>query len=566
MSGAAWAGRRSDLAIGAAVALAWFCVLLATVDGVGLVRDEGYYFEASARAAHYWLDVFLPGLFSRGASQAFTENAINLDWAYNAEHPALLKTLFGLSERLFHGRLGWVGESSGFRLPGMASAALLMLFTYLFAARTLGRAVGLSAVALLATLPRLFHDSHLACFDVPIAAASVAVVDAWSRSRTDRRWGLALGVLLGLAVATKLNAFFLPLGLLAHLVLRQAPARPPTQGGPKEEWWASPALVAIASMAVLAPLLFVAHWPWLWTDTAEHLRGYLRFHLQHEYYAVEYFGALLSIPPYPSGTWAFPFVMTAVTVPLASLALMSAGLVRGAAAELSLGLGSPWRGDAEAGDPGRTRLLLLIQALLPLLVIAMPRVPVFGGVKHWYTAMPFLCILAAAELVRLARVLLRRPALEKGALAGAAAAVAASGALGIALVHPNGTAFYNEAIGGLRGAAEHGMMRGFWGHMSRAHLDFLNRHVGPGEKVFFQRTNLASVRAYQREGLLREDIGYAAEIKDADWAVIFKQRVYDDQEYQVWTEWGATRPVAGLYLDEVPMCLVYRRRPGEASR
>ena len=30
-------------------------------------------------------------------------------------------------------------------------------------------------------------------------------------------------------------------------------------------------------------------------------------------------------------------------------------------------------------------------------------------------------------------------------------------------------------------------------------------------------------------------------------------------EYRLWNEWGTTRPVSGVYVDEVPMNLVYRR-------
>ena len=104
-------------------------------------------------------------------------------------------------------------------------------------------------------------------------------------------------------------------------------------------------------------------------------------------------------------------------------------------------------------------------------------------------------------------------------------------------------------------------MRNFWGYVSRGHLDFLNRTVEPGGKVFFQRTNVGCYTAYQREGLLRGDIRYAARLEEADWALIFKQRTYDDDEYRIWNEWGTARPVAGLYVDEVPMCLVYRRQP-----
>jgi hypothetical protein len=32
-----------------------------------------------------------------------------------------------------------------------------------------------------------------------------------------------------------------------------------------------------------------------------------------------------------------------------------------------------------------------------------------------------------------------------------------------------------------------------------------------------------------------------------------------DDEYKIWNDWGTTRPVTGVYVDEVPMNLLYRR-------
>jgi hypothetical protein len=68
-------------------------------------------------------------------------------------------------------------------------------------------------------------------------------------------------------------------------------------------------------------------------------------------------------------------------------------------------------------------------------------------------------------------------------------------------------------------------------------------------------------QAYQQEGLLRPDIRYAPGLEDADWALVFKQRTFDDDEYRIWQEWGTAKPVRGVYVDEVPMVLLYRRGP-----
>ena len=47
-------------------------------------------------------------------------------------------------------------------------------------------------------------------------AATLAVLYAFWRARTDRRWALATGVLWGVALLTKLNAFFMPFPLVLY--------------------------------------------------------------------------------------------------------------------------------------------------------------------------------------------------------------------------------------------------------------------------------------------------------------------------------------------------------------
>jgi hypothetical protein len=177
--------------------------------------------------------------------------------------------------------------------------------------------------------------------------------------------------------------------------------------------------------------------------------------------------------------------------------------------------------------------------------------------------MPPLALLAATELDRLLRTWWRpgslAPAARRLAYAAIALLVALPGALGIALVHPYGIAFYNELIGGVRGAAERGMLRSFWGYTSRGHLGFLDARAAPGSAVFFHRTNPESYEAYRRQGLLRGDLGYAATVDEADWAMCDQQRPYTDDEYRVWNDWGTARPSHGVYVDEVPMNLLYER-------
>jgi 4-amino-4-deoxy-L-arabinose transferase-like glycosyltransferase len=538
-----------------AIAAGATAVLLASVDGVGFTRDEGYYFRAGAGYADWlagaWRDVL------RGRpGDSLRDEAIVRAFGYNREHPALMKMLFGISSRVFHDGLGWLAPSTGFRLPAMMLAGALLALVYLFAAEAYSRRVGVVAAAALATLPRLFHDAHLAAFDVPVTAMQVLVVYAYWRALRSAPWAVLTGLAFGLALATKLNAFFIPAFLAAHAVLRAFRLGPSARlrGEP-------PASLALLGMATLGALVFFAHWPYLWHEPIARAAEYLRFHLRHEHYPVEYFGRVLERPPFP---WSFVFVMTAITVPLPTLTLMAIAAVRGLVLEIGLLGGFGLAGDPETHDPRLTRLLLLLCGLGPMLVMTLPGVPVFGGVKHWFPAMPFLALLAAVEFDRLLLWAWRPQSVSaRGArlryAAAAATVLVLPGMLGIGLVHPYGIGFYNELIGSVRGGAAHGFLRNFWGYTSRGNLDHLNRSAAPGARVFFHRTNQDAYQAYRREGLLRPDLVYVGRLEEADWAMADQQRPYVDDEYRIWNDWGVTRPEAGVYVDEVPMNLLYRR-------
>ena len=180
------------------------------------------------------------------------------------------------------------------------------MLVYLLAAAAWSRAAGLVAATLALAAPRLFFDAQLAAFDAPIAAMWVAVVYAYWRALDERKWGWRTGVLFGLALATKHNAFFLPAVLAPHwlFVAWQRRRLPP--------------LRPFVYMATLGLVVYLACWPWLWFDTVNRFREYVAFHVHHVYYNMEYFGRNYNKPPFPL---SFPYVMEALTLPVTTLVL-----------------------------------------------------------------------------------------------------------------------------------------------------------------------------------------------------------------------------------------------------
>lgn len=525
-----------------AIAISLYVAVLAwTAPAVGYVRDEGYYFKA-AELYMGWVR----RLFSADALSAFQDGWITKFFSYNHEHPPLVKLAQGFSWLLFHEGLGWVSDAQGFRVAGFLFAGLSVWATYKLGALLSSKWVGLVAALMLISQPRYFFDAHLACFDVPVTAMWTFSIYAFLWAYTappERRSKRALvaGLVFGLGLATKLNVLFLPfLFVLWWLCCPTQPilprfARAPG-GGLDLQLPRVP--VVLWACALIGPLVFYLTWPYLWHAPIDRTAWYIRFHLHHEHYPISYFHQLLIKPPFP---WHFPLVMSLFTIPSPVLWLGSIG-----------GLIATWR----ALKRELPALVLLSATALPVFLIAMPSTPIFGGVKHWYNALPSLCILAAQALVWALDWLRERWPRAGRALAPALVSLALlPGLFGIAASHPNGIGYYNELAGGYRGGAELGMQRGFWGGLAGP---LYPKWLKDGGRVYFNRTNYDAYKMMRREGIIGERTRYENSPARADFGVDFIQPEHAGAEGKIWTELG-TRPVDGVYQDNITLIQLYER-------
>lgn len=607
-----------DLWVGAALFLGTFLLLLGIEEQVGFPRDESVYFEAARSYGAWFRLLFTDPL------RAVQDAEIAAAWRYNAEHPALLKSLFALSGLLFHDTLGWLRPATAFRLPAFAFTALIPALTYRMGVGIWGRAVGLFAGVSFLLVPRQLFNGVLACFDVPVATLWLLVVLLFWRSASSARAGIGCGIAFGLALATKHNALFLPLvlvpfalwssfsesrahpearrrllqlvGLFALVALlygltalllgpdafqaRMTLLSPQTLyfvglavGGGlllRELRRLSPgtfrAALPVWTMAIFGPALFYVLWPWLWHHPVDRAAWYLAFHARHEHYAWFYLGSLLREPPFPL---AYVVVKTALTVPTSLFVPMAIGWLWA----LGRALWPLLKRDGTLAPLTRAEALVLVNATVPLLIISHPQVPHFGGVKHWFPAMPFLALLAGVALVRAAQTLQQLLAAKPPSRQGATAAFAALSVLVLlpaawstAHFFPYGTAAYSELAGGAPGAASLGMQRQFWSSHVTGVLPWLNAHAPQGARVWLHEVRHESFRDYQENGMLRADLQPARGPEDAVLAAYQYHQEFRFQEFDIWRAFETTRPVTGLSIDATPQVVVYRLSSREAQR
>jgi hypothetical protein len=561
----------ADYALALVLVVAHLWLLMSTMD-MGFTRDEGFYF-AAGMAYEGWFEEWEQNREAGHPEDSFTQENIDRHWATNPEHPVLMKTLFGLSWDAFSQDRDWMAPSTAFRFPAAVFAAVLSGMLFLFVMEAFGRrSMAFFAVVALVFMPRYFFHAHLTCFDSPISTMWFATVWAYWRSYHSRLWAVLAGLLFGVALITKLNAFFIPIGLLAHWALTHWRDFGIEGRGLRSRLKLPAIPLAFPAMAILGPLIFYVGWPRHWFDTFNRIMWYIGRHVHHEHYFVEYFGEGLIRPPFP---WEFPIVMTLITVPVVTLAAAALGtFYLGREGWARRARSTP----ASARDVRGTGLLIAINIIWPIAVIAKPDTPVFGGTKHWMQAMPYLTAVAAVGAVTAFDTLWRalRPAPPTLAHAGrggrVAHAVALAAFLGVVSVpsvvetlhiHPNGTAYYNELIGGPRGAADAHLMRQFWGYSTRQGLEYLNSVAPERARVFAHNANGDSMRQYRADGLMRDDLRESYDMGSSEFLFFNHQRAFTTVTappgslVDMWERAETRAPLRVWSIDGVPVLSLY---------
>jgi 4-amino-4-deoxy-L-arabinose transferase-like glycosyltransferase len=543
-----------DSLITIALVLAYLSWLVATCDSLGYTRDEGFYFQA-ARSYGKWFE-----LLGSDPLRALGAEAVDRYWKENREHPALMKSLFWASDALLHGRV-FAEQGTAMRFPAMLLSALGVGVIFAWGRRVSGRAAGLVAALSFAGMPHVFFHAHLACFDMPIVSLWLMTGYAYYLSlvRPGYAWAIVTGLLYGLMLNTKHNAWLMPPALVLHaLIARVALYR---QGRPLRELWRPPR--ALVAMALLGPLVLYATWPWIWRDTLERFTWYARFHLQHVYYNMEFLGRTYFEPPFPR---AYAWLMTLATVPAITLLLAAIGAFAVGVARLERWRGarrepsSPSAPAAAPAEAGWASLWLLF-IVLSYAAWLSNSTPIFGGTKHWLQAYPFIALFAGqgfAELLKRAPQL-ARPWQRRALVTLLAACVVLAPLLMTASSHPNGLSNYTPLVGGVPGAASLGLNRGFWGHQTGMVTEFIDDAAPQRANVFMHDTAPQSFRMLQSDGRLRRDLRGTLSGAGSSIAIYHHEQHMSRVEHMIWTDYGTTRPAIVGTLDGVPLIWVYVR-------
>ncbi len=516
---------------------------------IGLVRDEGFYGHAAKTLAS-WFDLLFSSWTHGDFFHPFSSATIDKYFSYNHEHPTVMKMAYGFSVWLFQQKLHWLSFIPALRLVSSIIGALTAGMLYLFGRVVFNRETAVATPLLFFTMPHIFFHAHLACFDMPVLFfwSTVTLLYLWHYHTRSWKSAVITAVMMGIALGVKHNLFFLPpLLLIAHLIGYTASYRslPKHHRGAKGFIRALPPVFYLFVVVTL-PVYYLV-WPWLWYDPWHRFVAYLLFHAKHVNYTTYYFGHELTKGPFP---FSFPWGMTLFTTPLPQLILFFAS--------------TAWLVIHIAKDKQQRSiwLTLFLAGLFPIFLIALPSVPVFGGIKHWFSGYPFLLVPGTFLIIRGTELLF-------GKRKFSVPLVVVTFAL-IALIPLNvkfsrhGAAFFNQLIGGVQGAADKEMQRNFWGYDMLDLADAINKNAPKHARLFIasyaEGLNPDAFYFLRNAGIIRHDIIPINSLEHADMALFFYEKQNEPVLFDIFRHFNTVRPLAITTVDGVYYSGIYRRR------
>ncbi|GIK56930.1 MAG: hypothetical protein BroJett015_25930 [Chloroflexota bacterium] len=352
--------------------LTFFLIGLASLNQYGFTWDEPENLLTGTHYAHYftsgdeaWLDFTAYDAIYRAAGSA---RPLLYNQEFNApfRYPPVANMTAVATHALFTTRLGWLADTDGYHLAVLLYAALTIFVLACFTWQAFGPTASVAATLALASYPLFFEHAHLNLKDVPFAALTLLALWAyWQGERRERHgrwfWFALATVAAGLGMGVRVLAveIWLVIGL-AYL---------PGVWLNRQRGWRMmvrpylPLLVCVP----LSLLVFLASWPWLWSDPAARLAEHLTFGRDvsrglRVLYNGQIYAAGETLP------WHYTAVIFTLTTPLIVLA---GGLV---------GCGTAVKRSLRQPDPAALMLLALF--VLALLRTSWPGMPHYDGTRH----------------------------------------------------------------------------------------------------------------------------------------------------------------------------------------
>jgi len=420
---------------------------------------------------------------------------------YQRAYPPFANTVSAATSIILSDVLHILSPIAGHHVTVVLFAASALFCVYMFALDAYGRQVAIFATISLALFPLFYGHSHNNIKDVPSAALfSIAL---WTFYRGIIRgawpWIIASAIAVGLGVAIKPNALFVPvIAATWYLFVHRTDIQRSLRKRRFEIPITSKALFLYPVVALL--VLFLA-WPYLWSDPLRRIYYYLSYFLEvgrvgsRLYFEGRVWAPVTEVPRY----YALTYIL--YTIPLAVL-MMSV-----------LGLWTVGKNMVKTKDLAAP--LILIWLLVPVARVSLPGAVIYDGIRQIMEILPALALLAGLGLARVIEAIgiwlePHNKVLKKSFPFVFGLIVFSPILLQLIYLHPYQAAFFNLLAGGMKGADKSFQMD-TWGSVYKEGAEWANNHltaddvlvvpIGPHLPKYYLSSNIRLVESGDLESV-----------------------------------------------------------------
>lgn len=419
---------------------------------------------------------------------------MNLDYFLEKDgdgHPPLSDIVSALFNEILFRRLGIVNDIDAYRIYGVLLASVTVGLVFYWASLLYGKVSGLVAALVISLYPLFWAESHFNTEkDVPQTAFWTMFMFSFWKGITTKswKWIISTGIFFGLAFGTKLNIIFASLVVIPWFLFYLFSGK----GFIKNILFflkEKKIIISLMLIPVIGLTIIFAFWPYLWQDP---LRGF--FKMIGFYQTI---GTTTVVSQSLFGLNIFPIKWILFTTPIVTLILALFGAVLYI---FNFKKEKDW-----------TTALFILWLLIPILRVIVPGSSIYGGVRQIMEFIPAMAMVSAYGFSKITKKLNFKFSLLLSIL------IFIPILLKIISIHPNENVYFNELIGGLKGAKEQRLK--YWGFSFgspyRQVASWLNKNAPEKSRVVYTydlipnlpriwlRSDLDLYNAY-RSGYLRQ--------------------------------------------------------------
>jgi hypothetical protein len=468
----------------------------------------------------------------------------NFLMSWDGGHPPLSDILSSLFNRILFGKMHLINDIDSYRVYGVLLAAALVGLMFYWSVEISGFWGGIVSAVSLFLYPLFWSESHFNTQkDIPETVYWSFFIFAVYRgfTRSSWRWILLSSLFCGLALGTKFNILFSIFVLIPWVIYyvfcnKKTGLSVFSNLKNQIKVW-----MAFLLVPVIAFLILVSTWPYLWQDVISGL--------------VKVFGYYEGIGTTGAGGGieklfeynTYPFKWIFFTTPVVTLIFAVIGFI---VSVFNL-----------KKDRNKLELLFLLWFIVPIARVTIGGTVVYGGIRQIMEYVPALALLAGVGAGWLIKFCSQRFKLCPYILGTIALLAFIPITVKLYKIHPNENVYFNFLIRGLQGAKNSKITS--WGNSFgaayRQGVLWINKNAEPNSKLVFASELMPNIPSIW----IRSDISFSNThrsgfIRDGEYAITLTydgtaERTYYDRYLETVLD-----PVYEVKVDGVSILKVWK--------